>query len=292
MAFKVLQDGSWTDLLMKRRFKLRAIKAEGDDSSAAMEIGSDNEGDDVYEEGDQVLVESKDGTQLWDAKVKGIAKSAAGKVTGYRVHYEGWSSRFDEWVSSERVVEANDNNRQIQDSMRKDASQYRDGLPSVLESMDALSYLHAKDRARGNSPLPDFGKIARAPPNATEDDKIFATMKAALLVIEAALPIGSVNNTDNGDWSPDLASQWRLLVQKAEGSWNLMRCAILLEDVISEDWMKEQIGHLRSCLPSRWKALDEACPSSLALRIFLLDRGIMFGTVDKRKFKTSTKSKK
>jgi len=158
--------------------------------------------------------------------------------------------------------------------------------------MEAISYLHAKDRARGNVPLPDFGRISHVAPNATEDEKIFATMKAAILAIEAALPIGSVNNAEGKDWAPEFSNQWRLMVQQAQGPWNLMRCVILLEDIISEEWIKEQIGHLRSCLPSRWKALDEACPSSLALRIFLLDRGIMYGTVDKRKFKSTSKSKK
>ncbi len=291
-ASELLRNGAWTDLLLKRRFTLKAIKSEGDDGSAAMEMDINCERDDVYVEKENILVESKDGSQLWDATVKGVAKNAAGKVTGYCVHYVGWSSRFDEWVSSSRVVEANENNKKIQESMRKDAALSREGLPPALENMEAISYLHAKDRARGNTPLPDFGRIAHVAPNATEDDTIFATMKAAILAIEAALPIGSVNNTEGGTWSPGFSSQWREMVQKAEGSWNLMRCVILMEDIISEEWMKEQIGHLRSCLPSRWKALDEACPSSLALRIFLLDRCIAYGTVDKRKFKSGSKSKK
>lgn len=114
-------------------------------------------------------------------------------------------------------------------------------------------------------------------------------MKAAVLAIEAALPLGSVNHLDSGSWSPKFAGQWRLMVQQAEGPWNLMRCVILLEDVIGEEWIKEQIGHLRLCLPSRWKALDEACPSSLALRIFLLDRAIMYGTVDRRRYRSRSK---
>jgi hypothetical protein len=157
--------------------------------------------------------------------------------------------------------------------------------------MEAKSFLRSRDRARGTLPLPDFAKVAHTGPLATADDKVFATMKAALLAIEAALPIGSINNTDNGAWKPDFSKQWRLMVQQSIGPWNLMRCVILLEDTISEEWIKPQIGHLRSCLPSRWKALDETSSSSLAIRIILLDRGIIYDQVDKKRYKQS-KSKK
>jgi hypothetical protein len=167
----------------------------------------------------------------------------------------------------------------------------RDGLPPSLASLEAKPFLRARDRARGPVPLPDLGAIARVGVDATEDDKIFASSKAALLAIEAALPTGSVNNTPTGPWRQELAQQWRRTVQKAKGPWNLMRCVILLEDTINEEWIKPEIGHLRTCLPSRWKALDEASPSALAMRIFLLDRGILYDTVDKKLYKPS-KSKK
>ena len=288
-ASNLLKTGLWTDLLLKRRFKVKARNEEADDISSAMELDHDPEKADVYDVNDEVLVESKDGARLWDAEIKAIAKNSEGKVTGYRVHYVGWGTRFDEWVSEDRVVEANDNNRQVQADMRKDAATSHGGLPASLENMQACSYLFAKDRARGAAPLPDFERIANVPPNAAEDLRIFAAMKAAVLAIEAALPLGSVNHLDSGAWSAKFAGQWRLMVQKAEGSWNLMRCVILLEDVIGEEWIKEQIGHLRLCLPSRWKALDEASPSSLALRIFLLDRALMYGTVDRRRYRSRSK---
>jgi hypothetical protein len=167
----------------------------------------------------------------------------------------------------------------------------RDGLPESLDGMKAKKFFRSKDRALGSAPLPDLTSVAHTGPHATADDKIFATMKASLLAIEAALPIGSVNNTDSGPWNPEFANQWRLMVQQSVGPRNLMRCVILLEDTISEEWIKPEIGHIRSCLPSRWKALDEASASSLAMRILMLDRGILYDTVDKKRYKPS-KSKK
>lgn len=166
-----------------------------------------------------------------------------------------------------------------------------DQLIPFIDGMEAKHYLRVKDRIRGNLPLPDFKAIARTGPSATENERVFACMKAALLAVEAALPVGCVDTSENGPWRPEYAQAWRVSVQNSEGPWNLMRCVILLEDMFTEEWIKPQIGHLRSCLPNRWKALEEASPSSVAMRIALLDRGILYDHVDKKRFKP-TKSKK
>jgi hypothetical protein len=179
----------------------------------------------------------------------------------------------------------------LKEEMLDDVARVNDGLPSSLDHLEAKGYLKARDRARGSEPLPDFDKVAHVGTDATSNDRVFATMKASLLLIEAALPVGSVDNTDSGPWNRTIASQWRSMVQQSPGPWSLMRCVILLEDTISEEWIKPQIGHLRSCLPNRWKALYEASASSLAMRILLLDRAIMYENVDKKRYKPS-KSKK
>lgn len=201
--------------------------------------------------------------------------------------YVGWGSRYDEWVPPVRVVEASENNRSVQEERFEDLSSSRDGLPTELHELEAREFLQAKDRIRGNAPLPDFAKISQTTPNSTADDRIFAATKTGALAIESALPIGSVNT--NSIWKPEYAQQWRLAVQQASGPWDLMRCIIILEDAVTEEWMRPEIGHLRSCLPGRWKALDEASPASLAMRIILLDRGILYGTVDKKRYKVAKK---
>lgn len=66
-------------------------------------------------------------------------------------------------------------------------------------------------------------------------------------------------------------------------------CVILLEDMIGEDWVKPDVGHLRACLPARWKAISECSSSSLAVRITLLDRSIMYNVVDRKRFGSSKK---
>lgn len=163
----------------------------------------------------------------------------------------------------------------------------RDGLPGELLELHAGKFLNAKNRVRGDLPLPDLAKILQTNPHSSADDRIFAMAKAAILAVEAALPVGSVNT--NSVWKPEYAHQWRLMVQRATGSWELMRCVILFEDVVTEEWIQPEIGHLRACLPARWKALDEASPSSLAMRVILLDRAVLYGTVDKRRYRSKSK---
>lgn len=117
-------------------------------------------------------------------------------------------------------------------------------------------------------------------------------MKCAVLTVEAALPFGSIDTSDTGCWKSLFAKQWRMLVANAKGAAALMRCLVLLEDSIFAEWVKVDIGHLRSCLPDRWKAVGEASSSSLAIRVILLDRSLKYGKVDRKRFSKRSKKKK
>lgn len=160
----------------------------------------------------------------------------------------------------------------------------RYGLPSALNLLAAKGFVDARDRARGMEELPDFSAIAQTKAEPSTNSNTFAMMKSAILAIEAALPVGSIDNSDTGMFSSSNARMWRSLVVSAEGPAQLMQCVIFLEDLIGEEWVKEDVGYLRSCLPARWKAIGEASPSSLAVRVILLDRSIRYGTVDRKRF--------
>lgn len=61
-----------------------------------------------FVEDEDVLVESENGSFLWDAVVVDTSKDPSGHVNGYFVHFKGWSSRYDCWVPrGDRVLEAN-----------------------------------------------------------------------------------------------------------------------------------------------------------------------------------------
>ncbi len=242
----------------------------------------------LYEEGENVLVESTCGSRLWDARIVGVSKpknSNKSRDISYRVTYKSWSSRFDEWVSGDRVVEPSENNVEVQAEMLEDDTALRYSLPPSLDILEAKSFLNAKDRIRGFLPLPPFAQIIKTSSNASVNEMIFTKMKAAILAIEAALPIGSINNTAKGQWRPEYANQWRLNALHAKGPWDLMRCVILLEENINDEWIHPDIGNIYTGLPLRMKALEEASPSSLAMRIILLDKSLIYSRVDKKRYK-------
>ena len=171
--------------------------------------------------------------------------------------------------------------------MMEDDTALRYGLPPSLDLLEAKSFLNAKDRIRGFLPLPPFAQIVKHSSHASGNEKIFLKMKAAILAIEAALPIGSINNTAKGQWRPEFANQWRLNALHAKGPWDLMRCVILLEENINDEWIHPDVGNIYTGLPLRMKALEEASPSSLAMRIILLDKSLIYSRVDKKRYKPS-----
>ena len=66
-----------------------------------------------------------------------------------------------------------------------------------------------------------------------------------------------------------------------------MRCVILLEENINDEWIHPDVGNIYTGLPLRMKALEEASPSSLAMRIILLDKSLIYSRVDKKRYKPS-----
>jgi hypothetical protein len=120
-------------------------------------------------------------------------------------------------------------------------------------------------------------------------EKTLAIVKAGLLAIEAALPVGCIDCRVTGPWRQKFATQWRLSVVHATGPASLMQCVILLEDMISEEWFKEDVSYVRSCLPARWKAVGEASSASLAIRLILFDRAIIYSNVDCKRYASRKK---
>ena len=293
-ARRLVNEGRWTDMLLRRKFPRLAEILDGEgsldeDAQFDPDLITVEGGFDPYEEGEEVLVESPTGDTLWDASIINVShkpnpeKKGSRIIDAYEVYYTGWSTRFVEWVAPSRVVEPNEHNRALQNELQEDMAASRCGLPPALNFLNAKDFLEIRDRARGNLALADLGKIASRGSPKSEDRRL-AMMKAALLAIEAAVPVGSVHNTNSGTWRPEYARQWRRMVKEAEGPGALMRLVIHFEDMISEDWKNEWVAHLLSCLPHRWKAIGEATTSGLAIRITVLDRTIKFATIDRKRY--------
>ena len=295
-AARLLINRKWSQMLQKRQFKgmacpLSILGISDVDTKEIDLISHDvDEEDEPYNSGEDVLVESKCGKILWDATVVAVSQQEGNnKVSGYFVHYKRWSSRFDEWVEPPRVVEPTENNLQVQEEMLEEMISSLDRVPEPLETMKAKQFLRASDRARGNAAVPNFFDIVATPLSASSGQKALAVAKAALLLVEASLPIGAIDNSKTGVWRPYYAAKWRKMVEKAEGPCALSTCAFLFEESLSPEWIDQHIIHMLSCLPVKWKAIRDANVSNVALRIALLDSGLDYGTVDTTKYKNRSR---
>eukprot|EP00522_Entomoneis_paludosa_P005095 CAMPEP_0172474078 /NCGR_PEP_ID=MMETSP1065-20121228/69175_1 /TAXON_ID=265537 /ORGANISM="Amphiprora paludosa, Strain CCMP125" /LENGTH=2310 /DNA_ID=CAMNT_0013232255 /DNA_START=222 /DNA_END=7154 /DNA_ORIENTATION=- len=291
-AASYVKDGSWTGRMFARQFpKVSELIAEGkldeeqpSSTRPATEVQVDG-GYDPYVEGEEVLVESESRLCIWDGSILDVSrKSKKDPIDAYKVHYTGWNSRFIEWVHPSRVVEPSEHNRSYQQELLDELAKTRVCLPPELNFLIGKDYVTSKDRARGNTALPDFTKIAYTDASRSMSDIIVGFMRAALLVIEAALPVGSIQATDAGVWRSEFSKEWRHRVRLSQGPAELMRLLIHLEDCISPEWIKEDVGHIVSCMPNRWKAVGEANASGLAVRITLLDRAIKYAAIDRKRY--------
>ena len=152
-------------------------------------------------------------------------------------------------------------------------------IPEALDQFQAKVYFQARNRVIDSFSLPNLTKVAAVHPGAEPEEKSLATLRAAVLLVEAALPLGAVDASAKGAWKVDAASCWRSMVAKANDPASLIGCLILLENVISSDWLQPNAWHLLSSLPRPWKAVNEASVSSIALRLWILDRGIKYDLV-------------
>ena len=134
-------------------------------------------------------------------------------------------------------MEPIDSNVAIQDEMVQELHNNAMVVPDMLRNMSSKKHLNSRDRARNRAQIPDFTNVAKVPPSASSGEQAFALAKAALLMIEAALPCGTVDNSPTGAWRPEISAAWRKVVQTAPCPYTLMGCVFLLEENIDPEWI-------------------------------------------------------
>ena len=144
--------------------------------------------------------------------------------------------------------------------------------PVDFEGMLAMKNLQLKDVKKGNElVISDIFESAYVRPGASHDERGFALLKGAVLLVEAALPSGAIEY-----WPKHAALLWRNLVKNAQGPESLLKCVLLLEDAISPDFMRPQSVQVMAALPRQWRAMGEASISSVALRLAVLDQSVKY----------------
>lgn len=121
----------------------------------------------------------------------------------------------------------------------------------------------------------------------------FAAVKNTLLTIYLALPFGSLIMSEDEDtqldpftsiaagigWNEQLDALWRACVVETNSSTVLMECALLLEYYISKNWFMSPSNRLISSLPNPHFAIRCVTNSSIALRLFCLDKCLAYERV-------------
>mmetsp|Transcript_26902 Transcript_26902/g.55459 ORF Transcript_26902/g.55459 Transcript_26902/m.55459 type:complete len:2488 (+) Transcript_26902:443-7906(+) len=287
-AYEVVQDKSWRSLLMLRSHSSSPHQRKSitpAKQSATKDSGEEDLGPPFVED-ENVLVESTNGRMLWDAVVIKVHKDRNSEiVNGYFVHYRNWSSRFDQWVHPERVVEPSKNNLIVQTEVLEEFSLNQQVKPRSLEGLNAFKFLSAKNRANSTVPAfpPEIFDCTHVRPSASYDEKLLGILKGSLLLIEAALPFGSLIPSELGSWNSQSVAIWRYMVKHSLGPETLMKCVLVLEDAISPDWLLPQVSYMLSAVARPWRAICEASLPAIALRISLLDDGLCYGTVKGRR---------
>eukprot|EP01033_Poteriospumella_lacustris_P001523 gene1523-1100_t len=191
------------------------------------------------------------------------------------------------------------------------ASSVRCGLPDALHRLQARRFVDAAQRQvtmfrRELAPLTQQ--------TATE----FAAVKAALVSVYLALPYGAFSDSEGGGngggggggstaltssraaaasgassstaaitvhalepngWDSALEVAWKTAVQAAQTPQELMECVLVLEFYLNRTWLTAPNSRLLSALPSAHFAIRAVTLSSVALRVFSIDKALAYEKV-------------
>eukprot|EP00981_Chlorochromonas_danica_P012889 scaffold5518_cov193-Ochromonas_danica.AAC.4 len=158
--------------------------------------------------------------------------------------------------------------------------------PTLLLSLQAVAFLTRSDRACGSRPTLTFPFSSISSLSSSSSTTCSSTpaallemLKHAMFLIEAALPMGSVDDSHEDRWMDDFVLSWRESVSLANDATALMQCQLMLEYGIRTAWLKPSGLKMFSSLPSRLHCLRHATYALVALRIFILDQTIKYDKV-------------
>jgi hypothetical protein len=167
----------------------------------------------------------------------------------------------------------------------------RCGIPHALDRLESVEYLDAVSRHVVANRREIIASIEQV---YTEADAV----RASLLLLYLALPMGALSsdspaasasasaNTDSfsqitepAGWNDVLDQAWRGAVYNATTPLQLMECALLLEHYLNKGWLAYPHSRLLSALPNPHFAVCNATYSSVALRVYCLDKAMLFNKV-------------
>jgi len=233
-----------------------------------------------YRKGERVLVDATPSNHiLWDASVleTSVAKYDEDiRIRYYKVRFDQWGAAYDGWFEESQIVPAVGSltgavkqkvaTKTIQaESRQQYLQEHVLSAPPILQSLNAYRFMGEPGRAHSNRPPLSF----------SDSKSIVSQLRLALLIIEAALPHGSIDDSDDR-WGEDFVTPWRAAVTVANDAVSLMQCQIMLEYGIRTAWLRPAGLKMLSCLASRTHAMRTATCGMVAIRIWTLDVAIKY----------------
>ena len=199
----------------------------------------------------------------WDGEV--LETRVSKNRVFYKIHFDGWSSSHDGWFPGSNIIP------RFSENPLHPAHAFVYEPPEVLKRLNALSFLGEPNRYERD-------RISESIFQYSDTRTPLGTLKIAMLVIEAALPAGSVNESDER-WGDSFVEVWRESVVAAANATTLMGCQIMLEWGINTAWLKPGGSKLMTLLPSRTHSLKCATTGLISIRLWALDQAINYAKV-------------
>eukprot|EP00981_Chlorochromonas_danica_P010092 scaffold3044_cov176-Ochromonas_danica.AAC.10 len=179
-------------------------------------------------------------------------------VTANRIRC-GISDAVERLIARQHLT---DNNRQITSNRR-----------------ELLPYTHPHSMVSGG----DGGQEAAAVKGLLLT--VFLALPLGCLVMDNAAPASSSSSElldqmlEPSGWNPLLEQAWRGAVLQSDTPLSLMECVLVLEFYLQRAWLGAPAVRLLQSLPNAHFAVRCATYSSIALRIFCLDKAILYEKV-------------
>ena len=168
------------------------------------------------------------------------------------------------------------------------SSSVRCGIPHAIDKLEGVSYLDSLNRHALVGRREILSSIEQV-------HSELEAVRALLLILYLALPSGALSgdaNTaanTNGDsfalitepaaWNDVLDQAWRGAVFNATTPLQLLECVLLLEYYINKQWLAYPQSRILAALPNPHFAVCNATYSSSALRIYCLDKALLYDKV-------------
>lgn len=155
------------------------------------------------------------------------------------------------------------------------------GVACGLDRLQARKYMNSSDRIMFNRRR----ELLNFTNNCSNE---LEALRSAILCLYLALPEGSLSINDDevdmaesNSWNSVLDNYWRQSILQTSTPLGLMECLLVLEFYISKSWYAPN-SKLVNSLPSPHFAIRCATLSSVGLRLFSIDRSLIYDKVQKR----------